>query len=97
MKLEAAYPTPEHQRAAEAIKEPFVSNYKIDAVADFLTLLHTRQGHFKFESAIMEIYGLILTCFFYARKRYSRLSTNSLIRFPPLRSTRFVDPWLAGP
>ena len=32
MKLEAAYPTPEHQKAAEAIQDHFVSNYKIDAV-----------------------------------------------------------------
>jgi len=32
MKLEPAYPTPEHQKAAEAITEYFVSNYKIDAV-----------------------------------------------------------------
>jgi predicted nucleotidyltransferase len=32
MKLEAAYPTPEHQRAAETITDFFVSNYKIDAV-----------------------------------------------------------------
>jgi len=32
MKLEAVYPTPEHQRAAEIIVDFFVSNYKIDAV-----------------------------------------------------------------
>ena len=32
MKLEAAYPTPEHRRAAETIVDFFVSNYKIDAV-----------------------------------------------------------------
>jgi predicted nucleotidyltransferase len=32
MKLEAAYPTPEHQRAAETITDFFVSNYNIDAV-----------------------------------------------------------------
>lgn len=32
MKLEATYPTPEHQKAAETITEYFVSNYKIDAV-----------------------------------------------------------------
>ena len=32
MKLEAVYPTPEHQKAAEAITEHFVSNHKIDAV-----------------------------------------------------------------
>jgi hypothetical protein len=32
MKLEAAYPTPEHQKAAETITEYFVSNHKIDAV-----------------------------------------------------------------
>jgi predicted nucleotidyltransferase len=32
MKLEPAYPTPEHQKAAEAITAYFVSNYKIDAV-----------------------------------------------------------------
>jgi len=32
MKLEAVYPTPEHQRAAETIVDFFVSNYKIDAV-----------------------------------------------------------------
>jgi predicted nucleotidyltransferase len=32
MKLESAYPTPEHQRAAEAITEYFISKYKIDAV-----------------------------------------------------------------
>lgn len=32
MKLEATYPTQEHQRAAETIVDFFVSNYKIDAV-----------------------------------------------------------------
>jgi predicted nucleotidyltransferase len=32
MKLEAKYPTPEHQRAAGTITDFFVSNYKIDAV-----------------------------------------------------------------
>jgi len=32
MKLEAAYPTSDHQRAAEIITDFFVSNYKIDAV-----------------------------------------------------------------
>ena len=32
MKLEAAYPTPDHQKAAEAITNHFVSNFKIDAV-----------------------------------------------------------------
>lgn len=32
MKLEPAYPTPEHQEAAEAITTYFASNYKIDAV-----------------------------------------------------------------
>src|SRR5881275_539494 len=32
MKLEATYPTQEHQRAADAIVDFFVSNYKIDAV-----------------------------------------------------------------
>ena len=32
MTLEPAYPTAEHQIAAEAIKEYFVSNYRIDAV-----------------------------------------------------------------
>ena len=32
MKLEATYPTPEHQKAAETIVDFFVSNYKIDAV-----------------------------------------------------------------
>lgn len=32
MILEPAYPTPEHQKAAEAITQYFVSNYKIDAV-----------------------------------------------------------------
>ena len=32
MTLEHAFPTAEHQIAAEAIKEYFVSNYKIDAV-----------------------------------------------------------------
>ncbi|HKG53602.1 MAG TPA: hypothetical protein VKB04_05040 [Anaerolineales bacterium] len=32
MKFEAAYPTPEHQRAAEAIIDFYISNYKIDAV-----------------------------------------------------------------
>jgi len=32
MKLEPAYPTLEHQKAAEAITEYFVSRYKIDAV-----------------------------------------------------------------
>ena len=32
MKLEPAYPTPEHQKAAEAITEHFVSRHKIDAV-----------------------------------------------------------------
>jgi predicted nucleotidyltransferase len=32
MKLEAVYPTQEHQRAAETIVDFFVSNYKIDAV-----------------------------------------------------------------
>jgi predicted nucleotidyltransferase len=32
MQLRAAYPTPEHQNAAEAIVDFFVSNYKIDAV-----------------------------------------------------------------
>jgi predicted nucleotidyltransferase len=32
MKLEATYPTQEHQRAAEAIVDFFVSHYKIDAV-----------------------------------------------------------------
>jgi predicted nucleotidyltransferase len=32
MKLEAAYPTPEHQKAAEAITEHFASNFEIDAV-----------------------------------------------------------------
>jgi hypothetical protein len=31
MKIEAVYPTPEHQKAAGAIVEYFVSNYKIDA------------------------------------------------------------------
>jgi len=32
MKLQASYPTPEHQTAADAIVDHFVSNYKIDAV-----------------------------------------------------------------
>src|SRR5687767_15581582 len=32
MKLGAIYPTPEHQKAADAITEHFASNYKIDAV-----------------------------------------------------------------
>ena len=32
MKLQAVYPTPEHQRAAETIVDYFVSKYKIDAV-----------------------------------------------------------------
>lgn len=32
MQLRAAYPTPEHQAAAEVITDFFVSNYKIDAV-----------------------------------------------------------------
>jgi len=32
MKLEPGYPTPEHQKAAKAITEYFVSNFKIDAV-----------------------------------------------------------------
>ena len=32
MKLQASYPTPEHQIAAEAIVDHFVSNFKIDAV-----------------------------------------------------------------
>ena len=32
MKREPAYPTPEHQEAAEAITEYFVSNFRIDAV-----------------------------------------------------------------
>lgn len=32
MKLEAQYPTPEHQRAAETITDFFVSNFKLDAV-----------------------------------------------------------------
>jgi predicted nucleotidyltransferase len=32
MKLEATYPTPEHQRAAQTITDFFVANYKIDAV-----------------------------------------------------------------
>lgn len=32
MNLEPAYPTPEHEQAAQAITEHFVSNYKIDAV-----------------------------------------------------------------
>ena len=32
MKREPAYPTSEHQKAADAIKEYFVSKYKIDAV-----------------------------------------------------------------
>jgi hypothetical protein len=32
MKPEAAYPTEEHQRAAETIVDFFVSHYKIDAV-----------------------------------------------------------------
>jgi predicted nucleotidyltransferase len=32
MKLEVAYPTQEHERAAETIVDFFVSNYKIDAV-----------------------------------------------------------------
>jgi len=32
MKLEAVYPTQEHQRAAQTIVDFFVSNYKIDAV-----------------------------------------------------------------
>src|ERR1044071_38982 len=32
MKLEATYPTQEHQKAAEAIVDFFVSNYKLDAV-----------------------------------------------------------------
>jgi hypothetical protein len=32
MKLEPAYPTPDHRQAADAITEYFVSNYKIDAV-----------------------------------------------------------------
>ena len=32
MLLQATYPTPEHQTAADAIVEFFVSNYKIDAV-----------------------------------------------------------------
>ena len=32
MKSESAYPTPEHEQAAQAITEHFVSNYKIDAV-----------------------------------------------------------------
>ena len=32
MRLEPAYPTPEHQESAEAITKYFASNYKIDAV-----------------------------------------------------------------
>lgn len=32
MKLEATYPTEQHQRAAETIVDFFVSNYKVDAV-----------------------------------------------------------------
>jgi predicted nucleotidyltransferase len=32
MKLQAAYPTPEHQKAADTIVDFFVSNYRIDAV-----------------------------------------------------------------
>ena len=32
MKVEAVYPTPEHQRASETIVDFFVSNYEIDAV-----------------------------------------------------------------
>jgi predicted nucleotidyltransferase len=32
MKLGAIYPTPEHQKAADAITEHFASNYRIDAV-----------------------------------------------------------------
>jgi len=32
MKIEPVYPTPEHQKAADAITEYFVTNYKIDAV-----------------------------------------------------------------
>jgi predicted nucleotidyltransferase len=32
MKTEPAYPTPEHQKAAEIITEYFITNYKIDAV-----------------------------------------------------------------
>jgi len=32
MKIEAVYPTPEHQKAAEAITEYFAANFKIDAV-----------------------------------------------------------------
>ena len=32
MLLQATYPTPEHQTAAETIVDHFVSNYKIDAV-----------------------------------------------------------------
>src|SRR5689334_16716389 len=32
MQLSAAYPTPEHQSAANAIVDHFASNYKIDAV-----------------------------------------------------------------
>ena len=32
MRLQATYPTPEHQTAADAIVDHFVSNYKIDAV-----------------------------------------------------------------
>ena len=32
MKVEPAYPSPQHQKAAEAITQYFVSNYKIDAV-----------------------------------------------------------------
>ncbi|MEO7840894.1 MAG: hypothetical protein ABIU06_16250, partial [Anaerolineales bacterium] len=32
MQIQATYPTPEHQTAAETIVDHFVSNYKIDAV-----------------------------------------------------------------
>src|SRR5512138_1051591 len=32
MKLEATYPTEQHQKAAETIVDFFVSNYKLDAV-----------------------------------------------------------------
>ncbi len=32
MKLDATYPTQEHERAAQTIVDFFVSNYKVDAV-----------------------------------------------------------------
>ena len=65
MQIKPVYPTPEHRRAAEAITDYFVSNYRIDAVLlvnscargratrdsclDIVTLARPGVGHSSFE------------------------------------------------